>query len=60
MVLLVNWRIDMTGKIRYIWTDDNSIERISKYPPVDACRAIMGGVYTPRYRQVVLIEVADD
>jgi len=50
----------MTGKIRYIWMDADDKEHISKYPPIDACRSMMGGMYTPNYRKVVLIEVEED
>lgn len=50
----------MTGKIRYIWIDEDNKEQISQEPPVDACRSMMGNSYTPEYRQVVLIEVKED
>lgn len=50
----------MKGKIRYIWNDEDGNEHITKQEPLDACRSIMGGTYTPDYRKVVLIEVEED
>lgn len=50
----------MINKIRYIWEDEDGNEKISKYPPINAYRGMMGGTYTPNYRKVVLMEVEDD
>lgn len=50
----------MKGKIRYIWKDEYGEEHITKQEPRDACCSMMGGVYTPDYHKVVLIEVEED
>lgn len=49
----------MTGKIRYIWTDEDGNERVSKEPPTDECRSPFGGHYTPDYKKVVFFEVEE-
>jgi hypothetical protein len=47
------------GKIRYIWTDEDGNERVSKEPPINACRSMMGGNYTPPYKKAVFFEVEE-
>ena len=50
----------MKVKIRYIWTDEDNMERITKEPPINACKGCMGGYYTPNWAKVVLIEVEEE
>lgn len=50
----------MKAKIRYIWVDEDGMEHITKELPINACRAYMGGHYTPNWKKVVLIEVEED
>jgi hypothetical protein len=49
----------MTARIRYICCDEDGEERITRFVPVNACRNMFGGSYTPEYQCVVLIPVED-